>query len=149
MPATFESLGIKFLYPDNWTVTDRSPEEGIDGVTFDLPTGGFFSIERARSVASGDELIDEIEAAIAKEYGQVEREPVEDSPITETLTDGERLIEFRFYYLDLIIVSRLMIARINDLKFVIQMQAESRDFDANELVFQAILKQIRPESADR
>jgi hypothetical protein len=37
-----------------------------------------------------------------------------------------------------------MIARINDLKFVIQMQAESRDFDANELVFQAILKQIRP-----
>ncbi len=139
MPATFESLGLKFLYPDNWTVSDRLADEGIEGVTFDLPTGGFFSIERARGISSNDELIDEVEATIAKEYGEVERENVDGAE----LLDGERAIDFRFYYLDLIIVSRLMIVRIHDLKFVMQMQAESRDFDANELVFAAILKQIR------
>lgn len=141
MPATFESLGIKFLYPDNWTITDRSAEEGIDGVTFDLPAGGFFSLERARNLSSNDELIDAIQAGIAKEYGEVERTVVD---VPGALA-GELTVDFQFYYLDLIIISRLMIARINDLKFVIQMQAESRDFDANEMVFQAILKQIRPD----
>ena len=46
MPATFESLGLNFLYPDNWVIAPRSAEEGIDGATFELPSGGFFSIER-------------------------------------------------------------------------------------------------------
>ncbi|TWU50789.1 hypothetical protein Poly51_40820 [Rubripirellula tenax] len=141
MPSTFESLGIKFLYPDNWVIAQRPVEEGIEGVTFDLPTGGFFSLERARNVSSNDELIEQVEASIAKEYGEVEREVVE----TADAKPGEQTVDFRFYYLDLVIASRLMIARIDDRKFVIQMQAESRDFDANELVFQAILKQIRPE----
>ncbi|MGB7329579.1 MAG: hypothetical protein WBD31_32190, partial [Rubripirellula sp.] len=82
-----------------------------------------------------------IQAGIAKEYGEVERTNVD---VPEAIA-GDRTVDFQFYYLDLIIISRLMLARINDLKFVIQMQAESRDFDANEMVFQAILKQIRPE----
>ncbi|QDT02649.1 hypothetical protein K227x_10270 [Rubripirellula lacrimiformis] len=139
MPATFEALGLKFLYPDNWKIAERASDEGIEGTTFDLPTGGFFSIERARGLASNDELIENIQAAIAKEYGEVEVDPVE----MDDALPGEQTVDFRFYYLDLVIVSRLMIARIDDWKFVIQMQAESRDFEANELVMAAILKQIR------
>lgn len=141
MPATFESLGLRFLYPDNWKPADRTPDEGIDGVTFDLPTGGFFSIERARDLASHDELIDEVQQALAKDYGEVDREEIQ----SEQSLDGERTVDFRFYYLDLIIVSRLMILRLDDRKFILQIQAESRDFDANELVLAAILKQLRPD----
>jgi hypothetical protein len=52
-------------------------------------------------------------------------------------------VDFRFYYLDLLITSRLVIVATDEATLVVQMQAESRDFDANEMVFAAILKQIR------
>jgi len=139
MPATFESFGIKFLYPDNWTVAHRDQEEGSDGVTFDLPTGGFFSLEREREGQLVEELIEEIADSIEQQYGDVEREELQ----LEDAVGNERTVEFRFYYLDLVIVSRLVILNLHDATYVIQMQAESRDFDSNELVFAAILKQIR------
>ena len=141
MPATFESLGIKFLYPDNWTLTERAAEEGISGATFELPTGGFFSIERTTESIPAEQVMDEIESSISAEYGEVEREPAE---VSYGFAD-EQSVDFRFYYLDLIIVSRLMMVRIDPHRFVIQIQAESRDFEANERVFEAIMKQIQPQ----
>lgn len=147
MPATFESLGLTFLYPDNWVVADRDPEDGIDGATLDLPTGGFLGIERINRThaetegpSSQDELIESIEAAIAQEYGELEREDLQHDG------DGSlKQIEFRFYYLDLVIISRLVFVEVDGSKFAIQIQAESRDFDTNEMVFAAIIKQIDPE----
>ncbi|MDA8744183.1 hypothetical protein N9N28_06075 [Rubripirellula amarantea] len=146
MPAIYESLGLKFLYPDNWVLAERAPEDGIDGVTFDLPKGGFFSIDRTRRPdasespsLSEDELIEKIEKAIADDYGEVERQEVS----TELLGENTRQVEFSFYYLDLMIQSRLVFATINNNRFAIQFQAESRDFDENELVFAAIIKQLQ------
>jgi len=40
-------------------------------------------------------------------------------------------------------VSRLVIISVGDATYVIQIQAENRDFDSNEMVLAAILKQIR------
>ena len=136
MPATFDSFGLKFLYPDNWSIADRAEDEGTDGVTFELPTGGFLSIEPVRDGQLEEELIEEVAESIEEEYGEVERE--------EVATDAAaRTVDFEFYYLDLLIVSRMKIVPIGTTTYVIQMQAESRDFDKNALVFEAILKQIR------
>jgi hypothetical protein len=139
MPATFESFGIKFLYPDNWTVADRDQSDGNEGVTLELPSGGFFTIERESVGQLIEELIAEIAESIGQDYGEVEREDVrlDDAP------SDERAVDFRFYYLDLLITSRLVIVATDEATLVVQMQAESRDFDANEMVFAAILKQIR------
>jgi hypothetical protein len=139
MPATFESFGIKFLYPDNWTVADRGQSDGNEGVTLELPSGGFFTIERESVGQLIEELIEEIAESIGQDYGEVEREDVrlDDAP------SDERAVDFRFYYLDLLITSRLVIVATDEATLVVQMQAESRDFDANEMVFAAILKQIR------
>ena len=139
MPATFESLGIKFLYPDNWTVVDRDQGEGEEGVTLELPTGGFFSMERELEGRTQQELIEQITQAFSEEYGEVECDEIR----LDDAQEGERTLDFRFYYLDLVIVSRLVIMTTDQATLVIQMQAEIRDFDANELVLQAILKQIR------
>ncbi len=76
MPATFESFGLRFLYPDNWTIVERAEDEGADGVTFELPTGGFFSIEQVRDGQLEEELIEEVADSIDEEYGEVEREEV-------------------------------------------------------------------------
>ncbi|MFK8112497.1 MAG: hypothetical protein AB8B91_09850 [Rubripirellula sp.] len=138
MPAPFESSHLKFLYPDNWKLLERSEEEGTDGLTLELPTGGFFSLELEREGQLEDEVIEEVFDSIQKDYGDVEREESEDD-----VPMGERLIDFRFFYLDLVIVSRLMILKVGDATYILQLQAESRDFEANELVLAAILKQIR------
>jgi hypothetical protein len=135
MPATFDDRGLKFLYPDNWTVAEWADDTESDGVTFDLPTGGYFSIEPIQAGQSEQQLIDQVASSLAAEYGQVEREPV----ATE---EGRCTIDLLFYYLDLIVISRLKFMRIGDREYLIQMQAESRDFDANQLVFDAIVAQL-------
>ena len=139
MPATFELFGIKFLYPDNWGEIERREDEGSDGVTLELPSGGFFSFEKDHETRVIEDIIEEVAGSIAEDYEEIEREELS---LDEALPN-ERNVDFRFYYLDLLIVSRLTIMRSGSLTLVLQMQAESRDFDQNELVFSAILKQIR------
>ncbi len=160
MPAQFDSFGIRFLYPDNWAVAARGEEEGDQGATLDLPSGGFWTVEVTRS-GSVEALIDKIVTAISSEYEELEREDLS----LETLPEGTPVTDLRFYYLDLLIVSRIVVLPMpgaapssllesvlpesglpesgdDDAVMVIQMQAESRDFDKNEPVFAAILKQI-------
>ena len=139
MPATFELFGIKFLYPDNWREIERREDEGSDGVTLELPSGGFFSFEKDHETRVIEDIIDEVAGSIAEDYEEIEREELS----LDEAIPNERNVDFRFYYLDLLIVSRLTIMRSGSLTLVLQMQAESRDFDQNELVFSAILKQIR------
>ena len=43
MPALFDKLGIKFLYPDDWTL-ETSTVEDEEGATVFSPGGGFWSI---------------------------------------------------------------------------------------------------------
>jgi len=81
--------------------------------------------------------------SLASDYGEFERESIH---LEDALPD-EKAVEFRFYYLDLLIVSQLVVLERDGTTLVIQMQAESRDFDDNRLVFAALLKQIRESAA--
>ena len=138
MTAQFDSLGVTFLYPENWVVSERPDGELDSGVTLELPSGGFFSIEKDDSLLPDDELIQQIVSAIVAEYDDVEQEEIE----MEQIGENDRAYELRFYYLDLLVICRLIMMARGEERLLIQMQAESRDFDANEMVFAAILKQI-------
>lgn len=142
MPAQFDSFGVRFLYPDNWTIADRPDEEGDTGATLDLPSGGFLSLEVTQADAV-EELVDGIVGTIAADYEDLEREDI----VLDVLPQSTPATDLRFYYLDFLIVSRLVILPMpgepaEEKVLVVQMQAESRDFDQNEPVFSAILKQI-------
>lgn len=140
MPLQFDSFGLRFLYPDNWTIAEREEEEGDQGVTLDLPGGGFLAIEQT-DADSVEELIQGIVTTIAADYEDLER----DDTSLDVLPSDAPVIDLRFYYLDLLIVSRIAILTVpgqTDKRLIVQMQAESRDFDKNEAVFSAILKQI-------
>ncbi|KAA5544385.1 hypothetical protein FYK55_08550 [Roseiconus nitratireducens] len=164
MPAQFDAFGIRFLYPDNWKIADRPDEEGDRGTTFDLPSGGFVSLEKTRA-EEVEPLVERIVDAIAADYEDLERETIS----LEGLPADAHAIDLRFYYLDLLVISRLVVlqlpretevtpapadtlladvptavdpSRQGAPMLVLQMQAESRDFDQNEPVFRAILKQI-------
>ena len=87
MPATFESFGIKFLYPDNWTIAERAEDESDAGTTLDLPSGGFLSIEMEDEGLGDDEIIQQVADAIRAEYNEVEIDEIE----LPGAKEGERL----------------------------------------------------------
>lgn len=138
MPANFDAFGLRFLYPDNWTVAERDEDAGDDGVTLEMPSGGFFAIELDSETTNDADSIEKAAEVILAEYPDAERERV-------SLPDQPDLsvCDFSFFYLDMLIVSRLIAIGSEGERWIIQIQAESRDFDQNELVFAAIIKQIR------
>ncbi|TWT96363.1 hypothetical protein [Neorhodopirellula pilleata] len=148
MPSTFEGFGLKLLYPDNWSLVARAKDEGDQGVTFELPSGGFVSLETLPITREDEVILNELDTMIREQYEDVERENV----VLPGAGDDERAMDLRFYYLDLVILSRVVLldAPISTRdqmpiagRILAQMQAEIRDFEANELVFAALLKQIR------
>jgi hypothetical protein len=138
MPATFKSFGVRFLYPENWIELPRDGADGQLGVTFELPNGGFFAIECQSIDQLVEEIVEEIADSFERDYGEVEREDVE----LESLASVARAVEFRFYFLDLLVQSRLIVLEKRGQRLVVQIQAESREFDRNEPVFAAVLMQL-------
>lgn len=166
MPATFEGFGLKLLYPDNWTLAARVEDEGDQGLTFDLPGGGFLSLETLPITREDDVVIEEIDQAIRDNYEDVERESIdwpagdaaghddasEHGESSERGESSPRAVEWRFYCLDLIVISRVVLMDAPPStreqmpiagRLLMQFQAELRDFEAGERVASAILKQIR------
>lgn len=139
MPATFSSFGLKFLYPDNWKPVEREESEGGEGVTLELPSGGFFAVERLHDWRSDEAVLEQVATSIQEEYSDVERELLQ----LEGAGEEETSIEVRFYFLDLLVVSQVVLLTAGGHRYLVQMQAESRDFDQNAQVFTALLKQIR------
>jgi len=137
MPGTFEDFGLRFLYPDNWTVQGRESDSRCEGVTLDLPAGGFFSVTRYFKHSAPEALLDEIAGAMKIEYPEIETDPIGVSD------DDDFFIESRFYYLDLLVISRSVALEVEDDLVIVQMQAESREFDGNEKVFDAVIRSLR------
>lgn len=142
MPASFDSIDLKFLYPENWVELPRD-DDAADGVTLELPGGGFFSIEKVHDRRPAEVILDELVESVGQAYQDAEHEPVPlDPAIVPPHQFDASAAEIRFYFLDLLIVSRLILITRRDARYVIQAQAESRDFDANLPVFDAVLKQV-------
>lgn len=140
MPKTFSAMGVKFLYPDNWVSQTEGDNEKNPAVMLDLPSGGFFTLEPVESGQSLEVLVDQIAETFKDEYGEVEAEELQLK--SEDLPGIQFAVDYRFYYLDLLIISRLMFTEISGRNYAIQFQSESRDFEKNEMVINAILKQL-------
>lgn len=137
MPGTFEDFGLRFLYPDNWTVAAREEDARCEGVTLDLPAGGFFSVTRYFDQSEPESLLSGIAEAMKIEYPEIETDAIAVSD------DDDFFIESRFYYLDLLVISRSIAIESGDDIIVVQAQAESREFDASEQVFEAVMRSLR------
>jgi hypothetical protein len=130
MPARYDGIGISLLYPDNWV---PQPSDGQDapGVVLETPGGAFFSIHRFAADADPSALLDRSVAAMREDYAELE-ESTWDRPIGA----GR---ELDFYCLDLVITARLWARPAGDGCLLIHMQGESREFDRQTPVFDAML----------
>ncbi|MDX1948677.1 MAG: hypothetical protein SFU86_25035 [Pirellulaceae bacterium] len=134
MPAVYENTGIRFLYPENWSITEEEIEEWPRNVTLQSPDTGFWSLQVFPPGHEPRPSVQEMIGSLREIYGEIEVLPVKET-YGDTETKG---VDLAFFYLDLMIESKIRTLRTPSSTLIWQYQAESREFDDLEAVFQAI-----------
>ena len=139
MPAVCETLGVRFEYPENWSL-DSSEAEGEGGqIVLASPETALWQLSRYSRSAEFEPLFDEALAAFRKEYRDLEVTPAP----RETI-EGVELVGYdvNFIFLDLTVTVWIRGFRTVQGTFVLVCQAEDREFDKVALVFQAMLASL-------
>lgn len=143
MPARFNSLGISFQYPENWTLDDSDAILGRHSVTVISPGGAFWTVAIHSGSADPGKL-----AAAAVEAMRQEYEGLEAQEISETVAGHELLgYNLAFYCLDLTNTAQIRSLRIAQSTYTVFYQAEDREFEKLEAVFLAMTTSLINELA--
>ena len=155
MTKVYRGLGLACTYPENWQLSEETfagvgESETVVGFNLQSPTSAFMSVYRYPMSLSPDEAIQESIKAIADEYEEIEQIAIEserdllkthlsNSQPNDNVSNTSRGTDLNFYYLDLLITVRLISFQFARHTFLVQFQAEDRDFTSMERVFQAML----------
>jgi hypothetical protein len=134
MTATYEKHGLKFLYPENWKLTDGQDIELPYQVEIEAPCGGIWSVNVFPGDADADELLADAVKGLQDTYEDME---IADAEADFTDFDS-RGVDAYFYCLDFLVMARIRVIATERYKLVLLFQAESRDFEGYHDVFRAI-----------
>ena len=141
MPAVFDQLGIRFEYPDNWSVDetslDPSTAEG-EQVVVSSPETAFWQLSRHPVEAELENLFDEALSALRSVYKDIEVEPARDT-LDDRLVEG---FNVNFYCLDLTNTSWLRGFKTPEATYLLLCQAEDRELEKVGPVFRAMLASV-------
>lgn len=134
MPAVFNKMGIRFTYPDNWTVDETSALEGAASVTVYSPTESFWSVSLHPADVEAESLIRSAIAALKETYSDLDVEEINES------IQGREIVgaDVNFYCLDLTNTAQIRVFESSNCVVVVFCQADDRDFDAIGPVFHAM-----------
>jgi hypothetical protein len=79
MAAVYDKLGIRFQYPENWTLDEKDALEGEESVTVYSPGGAFWSVVVHPRYRDPGDLAKAALEAMQQEYEGLESEPVEET----------------------------------------------------------------------
>ena len=134
MPALFNSLGISFQYPDNWTLDDSDAVLGRKSVTVYSPGGAFWSVAIQPGTADPAKVAAAVVDVMRREYEGLEVEPND-----ERVGDYDLVgYDLSFYCLDLTNTAQVRSLRVAHSTYTIYWQAEDREYARLDRVFQAI-----------
>ncbi len=138
MPTVFDQSGLRFEYPENWSV-DQS-DEGEDGgqVVVSGPETAFWHLSQHAPDVELDLLFDEVLAALRSEHHEIEVEPAQVS-LEEVELEG---FNVNFICLDLTNTCWLRACRTPMATFLLICQAEDREFARVSPVFLAMLASV-------
>jgi hypothetical protein len=134
MPAVFEKFGVKLMYPDNWQITDLDAEGMPYAFTLQSQETAYWTLY---IYPAGHEIrpkVKEIVESLEAEYKEIEVIPREEM-VGEAKTKG---VDLAFFYLDLLVEAKIRTLRTPSATLIWHYQAESREFEQREPVFQAI-----------
>jgi hypothetical protein len=134
MTACYDKSGIRFLYPENWQITDEEVSRDGFSLSVQSPESAFWSLNVYESERDPGSLVDAVLKSMEGEY-----EGIESSALKERFGEIESLgYDMCFYCLDFVVDSRVLAARALGRTVLILWQAEDREFDRLEPVFRAM-----------
>jgi len=134
MPAVYQQFGVRFLYPENWSVLDEETGDWPRTVTLQSPETGFWTLQ----VFPPDQEARQAVLAIIESIREVYPD-LEVLPAKETIADAEaKGVDIAFFYLDLLVEARIRCVKTPSGVVLWHCQAESHEFDTLEPVFRAI-----------
>lgn len=144
MPAVYDEHGIRFAFPENWSLDAPGESAGEMTVTVTSPGTAFWSL----SVYPGDvrpaELLAEALAAMQAEYPALEFDDAEEE-IEEQLLVG---YDLNFFYLDLCNTATVRGFFRGGSTFLLLCQAEDHELAEAEPVFRAITASLLRDDRD-
>lgn len=140
MPALYDKADVRFQYPENWRLDEQlsRPRE----ITLHRPDGGYWSLSIYDERVAPEQLVSEVVQTMAKEYDSLETHDVTQSIAGIDVTG----CNMDFFYLDFVVSAQVRAFPFGERTMLVMAQAESREFDENELVFQAITHSLISES---
>ncbi len=141
MPTVFDQLGIRFEYPDNWSVD----QEALDPTTADgeqvavsSPGTAFWQLSKHPPEAELAGLFDEALSALRSVYHDMEVEPTHDT-LEEHDVAG---FDVSFCCLDFTNTSWLRGFKTPAATYLLLCQAEDRELEQAGPVFRAMLASV-------
>jgi hypothetical protein len=138
MPATYEGFGLRFLYPENWQISEEQTDDAWS-VYVQSPGTGFVQVIGHRGRPSVEEMLNSTIAALQEDYPDLEVEAV-----------GERIAgrsvqgrDVRFISLDLITTCWLRCFRTPEATLMILCQVHDQEADQLEPVFRALRRSLQ------
>ncbi len=134
MSAIFEQAGVRFAYPENWTIESPVDDEADLQVTASSPDTAFWSLSVYPGLRDIRELADEVLGAMQAEYPALENDP------TDEIVEGTPVVgyELSFYCFDLTNTAWVRVFHREGATCLLLCQAEDREFDQVEPVFDAM-----------
>jgi hypothetical protein len=139
MPAVYDSLGVRFMYPENWTLDDGSDDESPpdarqNSVTVYSPGGAFWSLSIYPPNNSVTDLAAEVMRAMRSEYDNLDVATVSEG------VEGQDLVgyDLNFIYLDLTNTAAVRALATGRATYVIYYQSEDRELANIKAVFDAM-----------
>ncbi|MEX2174078.1 MAG: hypothetical protein WD872_06930 [Pirellulaceae bacterium] len=134
MPAVYENFGVRFLYPENWSILDEESDAWPRTVTLQSEQTGFWTLWAYPPLHEARKAVTEVIETIREAYPDLEVLPAKEM-IGDAQTKG---VDMAFFYLDLLVESRIRCLKTPSALLLWHYQAESREFEQIEPVFRAM-----------
>ncbi len=140
MTRVHQIRGIECTYPENWQLSEDREDDRLVSFTLQSPNTAFMSVYISRDPGRASELIEEMTEMLRAEYEEVEIASIDaESLILGKFETDMSIVDLNFYYLDLLVTTRLIGFSSSDRTVLVQCQAEDREFASLEMVFKAML----------
>ena len=134
MTAVFEKHRIQFMYPESWILVENDETDDFIEVSIESPEGSFWSVSIFAENMDREALAQNCAVALEDQYEDFEQFRFE-GDIAGFPAVG---FDSHFYCLDFLVTAKARAVQVGDRTLNIYCQAESREFDKIEQVFQAI-----------
>lgn len=142
MPGIYDKLGIRFQYPENWSLETDDTSHDRQSVSVYSPGGAMWSVTAYHRDQELAELIDAALGAMRREYQELDSESVR-----EQVGDVQLVgYDLNFYCLDLTNTALIRACRTPKTVYLIISQAEDREFDQVGAVLRAMTVSLLSEA---